>query len=1667
MKIYLSFKNTILLLIIYTLASCIAQEPSSTRKIQAAKVNDNDTEVDEPKFPRDDIIYWHDSNLKQEIITINENIKTVLYLRGIPIHRFLSKNNAYNENYCMVISLPNVGVKRQLRSRIVPITFYNNSDKTKEWLFRVDIASKNSNSSVCSGTIALIDKSGHNGINISNSSTAFIPSEICSQCAGIINTLNVSIYKIENSIISNNSRINPKNLDLSSVKIRINFSNTSNQISSSSKCNNAFCKSQGFDCCLENQCVKDGTFKPNASSLPDYQQAIAEVAISPNLFTNWPNIYYICAIDTNTRVPDENQITDDTLQRQISDYECLKEGKKTTPDFLTNNLCHPNFDMESYKKVRASVWKKCGCNANPFPTEPSDPRCPDFTLKAIKNSMGEITKIICHIEETTNEETPILPIREINVPVRSAPHRFFRERDGAAIDDISKIEDKTTKPEGTPFYYLDENEHTNPQNNSFNINAITGQFDITLTKSMPAKVVRVEIGQTYTISTIKGFYTPCQDCSPDSWYQSFQSHPPSQKGEGVIPAKYSNSRMEFQNNRGLGNYEDNLFGRACFVPVTMLPFSHKRKNLSSIQRRNRLKAQLAMYINGYQRDWYGFNKGALIGSFNGINWFAIGKNRKVKAISNKLFLAINAAFSDLAEPSDLTVSINVDNGNSIAPEIDYDPNRKLSSPLQNTAASCQKYHQCNTDSDCITQLGWEYMCIDISNYRTHWPRFDSEANEKTNDELSKVSIISQIQGGIINSNKNNNKRCVYRGSGSICKRDYTNGLDDKFKKMFTCAPNFYCASLNENRFNNQVVRSLNLLSNILYGQDSDVLGRPLNYVTAKENLPSEAIENIIYNSKIYTNYTQDIGLCRPGKFLGTPLIQQHQGRDTALRTDYISQLSSCPSDETGLSRVISCPLIQTQENQEVTVGDYLFNSANNQAKNEQNSCGSESYRLNTSGEEESIFSPIEMPRLSSVGHINSPSLVADACMRRAGAICHTDLECTPNILHYRQIEFLDYTNFESDAEYNYFSEHLSCSQSDDPSFKDYNLNKNKCCREIGKTLTMFTQDSNKLFTDSNVNNDNLNVLSFSYLNPRANSRYSRYSITNPQRGANISRGGGIANTAVYMSAPIVEEDTVPKDFQWKTIYETGNKTCCGTWIRKFSDKTHDWSNSSAYLDFNVKDFTCLNYVNNLAIEAPSEVSLANYQKDVNKLCLEPSENGCAQLAILESSGFQLQNPSNNTRSTAILDTSTFDNSNGLTVQRKSVDIPFMPSPYPNTISINTNDLSGPYNYFANNNWKGVSFYLPLYIGGIQNINNVSIVYKTAGSPDTIITASDETGSTTNCPDFPANFSNPVNQLPVNSWCIRKDVSGLFDIFHIRANTATWDTAGVQIDFNVYNGSSYCYGPALTCSTDASKRSVSSGNDLYYLTKLSRFELLGIPQIFYEPIYCTSDRSKLIKGIFDVGGDTRVEFDTESFIYDENINGRHLREIYDNNNNTDVLNTNSRIVFDNKISLPKVFSANEFICCAKLGSQVTESEKCCSSYSQKEDDKNICKLPQGTNLNVYFNKFVSGEGIGDDLPLGGLKDNDFIPETGEPKLSELVYNKLQALGEEYCSDGITRGGAFGYFLGEASNSNLQNNDNNDNRIYGIVDSIFDLDQQNSTGYEQFRKGLRWNHHFYCQ
>ena len=128
------------------------------------------------------------------------------------------------------------------------------------------------------------------------------------------------------------------------------------------------------------------------------------------------------------------------------------------------------------------------------------------------------------------------------------------------------------------------------------------------------------------------------------------------------------------------------------------------------------------------------------------------------------------------------------------------------------------------------------------------------------------------------------------------------------------------------------------------------------------------------------------------------------------------------------------------------------------------------------------------------------------------------------------------------------------------------------------------------------------------------------------------------------------------------------------------------------------------------------------------------------------------------------------------------------------------------------------------------------------------------------------------------------------------------------------------------------------------------------------------------------------------------------------------------------------------------------------------------MPAGTDLNVYFNKFVSGEGLDDQYLTNAqpLEVDDFDPATGEPKTNSTVISKLRAIGEELCASGrVRRGGAFGPFDGEPY-GNLAPEDSQPEKINSLVDSIYDSGTSNNAtvGFSVFSEGFRWNHHVYC-
>lgn len=1682
--------------------------------------NNNAGDANQPEFQVSNVSWYNGDEKVDTTLALNESFTSVITLRGQSVHDFLGRNGNIDKQFCLVASYNGTGYQKNLRLRAAPVSFFNIAQGSVERILRIDFNDKTTNTSVCSGSAYQITSNLANASSVGTSDSAFLLNEVCSSCSGIISSTNISLYE-SNSGLATSYRVDDLELSLVNFSLRIDTaSNIIDDVGGS--CNQSQCKAKGENyCCLQNQCVIDGEEKPNASSHPDYQQAKADVDDNPNAYLLWKEIFFVCGSvpppvePEPTPIPDPQEEAETVLQNKLKQYNCLEEGKKDIPDFGTNQVCEPGFDTASYEQVRSNVWAQCGCRADPFPTDPDDPRCPNFGLKLVRDIGNNITDVVC---DTPLPPSPVpVPFQELNLDIstRTAPHRFYRSDNGESVDiNLSKqliydLPDGVTA-EGSEFSYIDQVNKLEPDSGQFNMNAITGQFSLQLDQAIPAQTIDVEFNTNYIISATKGFYTPCPECNKDHWFEAFSAWPSSTFGAGISATRafsgYSTNRKSYSGNDILANYEDNIFGRACFVPPTMLPFTHKKNTDVITQRQNRLATQAALYVNGYQRDWYGFNKGALIASFDGVRWFAVGKGRRVNSTSKKLYLAINAPFADLAENSSISVQITENFSNTQAADYDYDPNLSPNDPFQNSAGTCQHFHSCSRDADCVTKLGWEYMCGETSQFKSIWPIFDINGNELADDENPGIKFSKILQGGFPTGPKN---RCIYRGSGSICKKDFST-LDQNKQRLFTCAPNFYCADLTDNEFNNQLAREPAEEGIFQLGREANVLGRPLNYIGGGNGLTTAIIENIRYNAALFSADVNDFGICRPGKKLSATFADQHTDKDNSMRTDYINQISSCNSEALGDTRVQTCPIFEDEDDQAVANGDYIF-TANISKAHSQNMCGQES-QYNDGTTDRNTFQFLELGALNSLSSIDKDIevLAQDACFRRAGSVCHTDLDCSPNRLHASKAESFSRVRFGgTDAEKEFWTEALVCGQSDEaPNIQDedyfnYDMTKNRCCRGVGNDFTMYTQDDDGIIDDISKVNTGLDVDLFPYNSPTASGRYSRYAAVGASDNATP------LGTTPVNQAPIVEDDTVPKSFQWKTIHDTGKKNCCGGgWIRKFADGSTDWSISRFNPD--ITNFACLNYQSDITLERPDHVLNTNYSLDVSRLCRSPADNGCHQVSFPLPDGQKVTNPTELTDTTATLSTRPLDESNVNFIELSS-EVPYNPVPYPNANRINQ-DFSDDnrYTFFANSStYNAVSFYLPIYMGYIDSEGNQRNNDSNSGAVNNIIDVrfryifsdggtDSEVGTLTANPTFMPDRGgdnlgplcdvdiNPRVDLNENEWCVELTDDGHY-VFHARAADSggavisggdTWTYGFIEIDFKVQNRDDYLY---TALATDTDKNGMGPGNALYYLTKLGRFELLGVPQMVYEPLYCNSNREKIVDGLFNTTSATRTDFEdpTFSFTYNNNaINGREPYEIYDATNTppaADVAHYNGYFaVQDDRVSHEPIFKSSEFRCCVKLNGRTNSTDKCCSGHSiAGADGDRICKLPKGANLNVYFNKFISGEGVDNDLPEGltPLDDNDFIPETGEIKLNETAYSKLGALGAEFCENGVVRnGGAFGFFFGEPYSTYIQVGNFEGSFRYGILDNTnpsIDNDDLNDTGTAIFNQGFKWDHHLYCE
>ena len=410
---------------------------------------------------------------------------------------------------------------------------------------------------------------------------------------------------------------------------------------------------------------------------------------------------------------------------------------------------------------------------------------------------------------------------------------------------------------------------------------------------------------------------------------------------------------------------------------------------------------------------------------------------------------------------------------------------------------------------------------------------------------------------------------------------------------------------------------------------------------------------------------------------------------------------------------------------------------------------------------------------------------------------------------------------------------------------------------------------------------------------------------------------------------------------------------------------------------------------------------------------------------------------------------------------------------------------------------GVSIYLPAYIPfNVANANanlasatpTISRVYMKYMYDDGRVEAVNITNlrnlNKATC-DGVANYPSGSSGQPIDAlstgdyeaWCISANSKTQNrPMMNIKAYTGAaanrqWKYAAVVIDFMPLEK----YKQTL----DASLGAVTTpGNPYYYLTKLGRLELIGIPQITYEPIYCNGNQNKLVPGIFSSSIQTRAQFNAVANTYTSfNPIASYDEEGNSESESAGIGNQAKRFTYQDKLAHAAVFSSKDFACCMPLGKTTTSAAKCCSGTASTVNGKLTCKLPSGTDLNVYFNKFVSSEGVGSDQPGGGLlissetseTEVDFNAYTGEPKMRASTFQKLEALGAAYCQSGVVQnGGSFGQFPPEPYSGYYTTTGETINYPMSIVDSIVDsVEGDTAAGKFPFDNGYRWDHHYYCK
>jgi hypothetical protein len=795
--------------------------------------------------------------------------------------------------------------------------------------------------------------------------------------------------------------------------------------------------------------------------------------------------------------------------------------------------------------------------------------CPDLrcSLAPILNAQNAVSSYGC-----VYPDPPAIPVpfsQLVYLSSKTMPIRYF-DTLGASQTIITG---NTPPQEGKAFSYIN-NDLSVPNNMPsasitdpyVGFNEIYGSLTYAPNSAKPAKEVALNAGKSYDIYVDGGAYSACTLCGNDYYSQLNKLFPFAQLAGGLIPNRSQT------NSSTLGLRADDFsFGRACLVPATMIPWTHAISSVTSDQRQNRMRSQHFLYANGYQHDWYGFDYGAVIGSFDGVKWFAIGTNRRIKATTNKLFLAINGVAGDLTIDNTYNVTINDSSLNPVGANM-------VTKDFDSDGAQCQRFHQCSTDNDCATSLGWDYTCSPINEATSPWPVFDVNGSEIPDTQVADkrlVNILGINTGG---------KRCVYRGRGAACTPNtgtlatLVGAFNESITESFhVCSNNNFCQSLSTpNSFNNRLSRFGKITANPLI--DSVGFGartplRPLDY-QGQETIRIEAQKNL--------NANRVTAICKPGHDpeafntipnKAVPPITKIYDGDKILGMGM--SFKNTPI-ATSIDYLSSCSVFDDFKN-------YYYSNLAGASPNLKINAGSQVVSTNALEAFNNIFITKQMTFnlfTAATSIITAPTFQANRCLRAPGASCFQDQECAPSKMIADKIKLIapaDLTGSTINlAELKFWQEDLVCSQplaKTDPLYDPIN---NVCCREVGKTISIASSTSTTTLAQKQVAGIDFAM--------NSTARYSRIATAYKDMNLNAASYPGL-DIAVNDSCATISatcKNTSALINQFNTFGKMAEKTSCsGNWVRNFASgvNNHRWDKTNLQ-NIDASTFRCMNWMPN-------------------------------------------------------------------------------------------------------------------------------------------------------------------------------------------------------------------------------------------------------------------------------------------------------------------------------------------------------------------------------------------------------------------------------------------------------------------------------------------------------